>query len=391
MIYTDRTRFTQGCSCEWKRLIGFHWGGCGLSRKLQIAPLATGIAVHSALEAILRAWKDAQRTLPQFDYPAIIGPAVDRFREIVTERGLENYNTEEAHYQVALAQALPLAYARVCEDWFREEFELLAVEDEMPLQVDESLMWQTRSDFITYVKTMSTYAVHDFKTASAWYPDNVTLWQDNLQQMVNGYAAGKRMGVPVTHYYIHILVKGSKRSPSPIVMPWYQPANPPMQIEDVAFRYKYVDQAGKNRYLGRSYERTLVSKFEPDMGKWIKQGVPMDVLQDSIVVIGPFGIDNVKVEKFLHGLPRHEQTWTARMEEIEDMGVVSTSDWEKAWPTAKFQNHLDRSFTRTYDCFQFGGQKCAYYNLCHNKPGWDNPIGNGEYEPRTPHHSTEEI
>jgi hypothetical protein len=209
--------------------------------------------------------------------------------------------------------------------------------------------------------------------------------------MVNGYVASKAMGVPVTHYYIHILVKGTKRSPSPLVMPWYQPANPPMQIEDFQFRYKYQDGSGRNRYLSKSYQRTPVWECtDGDMGKWIFETVPLDVLRDSIVVLGPYGIDYQKVEKFFRALPRHELSWAHRLERVEDR-FFKPGDWVTEWPKREFQNYLDEHFTRTYNCFQFGGQTCPYYNLCHEKPGWDNPLGNGEYEPRTPHHSTEEI
>jgi hypothetical protein len=402
MQFSDRSRYLAGHRCEWQRLLNYHAFGQGLSRVAQVAPLATGIAIHSALEAILKAWKQGQRTipLPGYKYGDIIGPAVSNYREIVTTRGLEGYATEEAWDQVALAEALPLAYARVCEDWFKEEFEILHIEEEMPFKVNDSLTWQTRSDFVTLVKTMGTHAVHDFKSASSWYPDNVDLWRDNLQQMVNGYVAGKVMGVPVTHYYIHILVKGSKRSPSPIVKPWVQPENPPLQIEDMAWKYKYLDQhTGRNRYLSKSYQRTPIRDIIGDspnaMNDYIFKKVPYDVLQESIVVIGPFGIDNAKVEKFLRGLPWHEQRWTARMERVDDWLKVrasikgNTGGWW-AWPQRDFQNMLDEQFPRTYECFQFNSQ-CAYYNLCHEKPGWDNPLGNGDYELRTPHHTTEEI
>ena len=404
--YTDRSRYLAGHRCEWERLLNYHAFGTGLSRLAQVAPLATGIAIHSALEAILRAWKDpaAHSNSPKFDYPAIIGPSVDAYREIVTHRGLEGYASDEAWDQVALAEALPLAYARVCEDWFKEEFDLLSIEEEMPHPVNDSLTWMTRSDFVTYVKTLGTHAVHDFKSASSWYPDNETQWRDNLQMMVNGYVAGKKLGVPVTHYYIHILVKGNKRSPSPIVKPWYQPANPPMQIEDFRFKYKTVDpNSGKNIYTPKSYQRTPVRDIVGDdnVGKFVMETVPLDALRDSIIVIGPFGIDNAKVEKFLRGLPWHEQRWQARMERIEDewlskegfplaAGPLDTL-WTTQWPKRDFQNFLDEQFPRTYDCFKFGGQKCGYYNLCHEQPGWDNPLGNGEYEARTPHHTTEEI
>jgi hypothetical protein len=391
--YSDRTRYIMGHACAWKRLLRFHAFGQGIDKKQQYAPLATGRAIHSALESILHAWNDPPQhsTGPNFNYPAIIGPAVDELRETVTTQGLVDYNTEEAHHQVALAEALPIAYARVCEPMF-QNLEILSIEQEMPIQVTDSLVWMTRSDFVTRDKTSGEYAVHDFKTAASWYDDRVNLWRDNLQQMVNAYAATIHLRVPVLRYYIHILIKGTKRSPSPIVLPWVQEAVPPFQVEDICFSYYYKDDKGNNRRLGQTYKRTPVGKLTDNIPKFVLERVPLSVLRDAIVVVGPFAVDRKKVEKFLTGLPKHELHWLQRLERISDRFLKSENiRWTQQWKNPEFQATLDEEFPRTYNCFEFGGQTCPYYNLCHNKPGWEYPITNGEFALREPHHTTEEI
>jgi len=394
--YADRSRYLAGHICEWKRLLGYHAFGGGLSREGIVAPLGTGLAIHSGLEAVLKAWQDpaAHSNQPKFDYPNIIGPAVDDYRERIRQHGLMNMNDQQVQEQLAIAEALPHAYARVCEEWFTDEFEILDVEAEEMFAVG-SVNWMARSDFVTKSKKTGLFAVHDFKSAAGWYPDSATAeYTDSLQLMLNAEAASRRLGQPVTQYYIHILVKGTKRSQSPLIMPWYQAANPPFQIEDFATRFKYVGNDGKNHYLPKSYTRTNIWDHM-EISKWVGELCPLDTLKESIIVIGPYGVHQPKINKFLRGLERNEQRWSARMDHLQDTwsgGVGSTSsdlaaEWTH-WAEPAFQSDLDHMFPRTYNCHQYGSA-CEFYSLCHEKPGWEHPIENKAFTYRIPHHPTE--
>lgn len=357
---TDRSRFLDGFACPWKRLLKYHAFGTGIERRSIYAPLQTGLTIHKGLELILRNGAttkeqvSAQLAEPIRDY-------VDKLKDVSFEDPATELRT-----QVAVTEALCHAYARIAVPWLKENFDIVSIEESKAVELPEGIIWRSREDFLTRHKLSQKLAIHDFKSSSYFNADNVTdEWADSLQQMLNAYVASINYGQRVEAYYIHILVKGSKRSPSYLTHPYYRPANPPLVTEDIVPQYTSK----------KGYARVFAPDIPIPIADWV-WSVDASYAAKAVPIIGPFEVNYAKVERFLAGLPNNEKQWILQLAGL---------DWSQ-WSQAEFQNRLDSLFPRTYNCFEFGGRKCQFYSICHRQPGWDDPLGSKQYARRSPHH-----
>lgn len=355
-----------GNECEWRRLLGYHAFGTGLSPATVSQPLATGVYTHGALEALLKSTAVTKEEVQQ-----VIEPVLAAYREYA--KGTELPIDE----QCALIEGLTHAYARIVLPWLRENFDILSSEEEGILGLDK-LEWMFRPDFVTRHKGTGVIAAHDFKTSSSWSEArDVGEYQDSVQMMMNAHGVAKQLAEPVPYYYIHVLLKGNDYAQSPLIYPYFRMGNPPIQPHDYKAYYKFQRADGSTGYLGRTYSRTPIWVSRP-VRDWVWEMDAVDCAK-SIILIGPYGVNERKVERFITGMEGYEENWKHRL-----VGV----DWDQ-WANPGFQQQLDRTFHRTYKCYTYGS-RCAFYRLCHQHSGWEDPLQNG-YETRTPHHTTEEI
>jgi len=358
---TDRSQFLAGFLCPWKRLLQFHAFGKGIEKNALYAPLATGISIHKGLELILKGKATTQQQ------------AADLLREPLAQYIKEHLDTqfenpqEEIAQQVAIVDALVHAYTRITIPWLHENFDLVDVEQGQAIELpgDQKILWRSRPDFVTRAKLGGGLAIHDFKSSSYWSDSDADQWADSLQQMLNAYVASQNYGERVESYYIHILVKGSKRSPSYLTHPSYRPANLPIQTEDILPFY----------CAKKGYSRVFAPNIPISIADWV-WNAPGEHVAKTVPVVGPFPVNYNKVERFLSGLPRNEQSWQERLAGL---------DWEN-WKSPAFQQKLDERFPRTFNCYEFGGRRCQFYTICHHGPSWADPIGSKEFRVREPHH-----
>jgi len=326
------------------------------------APLQTGITLHSALEAILR-----NKATTREEVSNLVDEPISDYVKKLTDVEFEN-PADEVGKQVAIVQALAHAYTRITIPWVHDNFDIVDVEPEQGVKLAGDIIWRARTDFVTRAKAgLKRLAIHDFKSQAYWSDNNPhDEWRDSLQQMMNAWVCSMVYGERVDHFYIHILVKGTKTSPSYLTHPSYRPANPPIVQEDI-LPY-YTRKAG--------YARVFAPEIPLTIPEWVWRADASYVAK-SVPVLGPYEVDYNKVERFLKGLPTNEGYWRMRLEGL---------DWSQ-WKDPDFQSQLDTKFPRTFNCYEFGKRRCQFYDICHRAPGWDDPIGSGKYQERIPHHS----
>lgn len=360
---TDRSRFLDGFACPWKRLLRNHAFGKGIERNALYAPLATGISIHSALELIL---KNNAQTKEEVE--TLISQPIAAYVASLLDAQFENPQ-DEIKQQVAIVEALAHAYTRIAVPWIHENFDIVSVEESKAVELEGGIIWRSREDFLTRSKQSGALAIHDFKSASYWSDSDADQWSDSLQQMLNAYVASQHYGERVDSYFIHVLVKGSKKSPSYLTHPTYRPANLPIIEEDILPYYS----------AKKGYARVFAPNIPLAISDWVWR-MPQEHAAKVVPVVGPFAVNYNKVERFLSGLPGNERHWQERLEGL---------DWEN-WASPQFQSKLDARFPRTFNCYEFGGRKCQFYSICHHQPGWEDPIGSKQYKVRIPHHLTGE-
>jgi hypothetical protein len=365
---TDRSRFLDGFSCSWKRLLRFHAFDTGIERLSTYAPLATGISIHSALEAVLKAGATTREQVSN-----LLEAPLRTYREAVAKEAFEDPSIDLGN-QLAIVEALAHAYTRITVPWLHENFEIVDVEAGQAVELANGIIWRARPDFVTRMKQRplqgadlhpGKLAIHDFKSSAYWSDSDADQWKDSLQQMLNAWVASMVYGERVEHYYIHILVKGTKKSPSYLTHPSYRPANPPLVSEEILPYYT----------AKKGFGRVFAPQIPLLLPDWV-WGMEASYVAKAVPVVGPFQVDYAKVERFLAGLPNNEQSWMDRLAGL---------DWTQ-WADPTFQTKLDELFPRTFNCYEFGGRKCQFYNLCHHAPGWESPLSLGQYKRRTPHH-----
>jgi hypothetical protein len=318
--------------------------------------------------------------------------ATKEYRHLVDQSGFADLDpsltTQElVDEQCATVEALTHGYARIVLPWLSKEFKVLSVESEEMFNIHgvnvnailppARIHYMARPDFIAQHCATQTNSIHDFKTASYWSDDDAKTWKDSLQMMLNAYCASQRLKIPITQYYIHILIKGNRKSPSNLTYPYYRPGIPPLQQEDWIPFHKFQDETGRWRNIGKNYQRVKVWEHR-SVGDWVWD-MPEEACARNFVIAGPFNVSYEKVEQFLRGLPAEERWW---------MNTLSGIDWSK-WADENYQKALDEMVPRTYSCYSYGTQ-CQFYNLCFKKLGWQNPL-TSDYQVREPHHTTEVI
>lgn len=377
---TDRSRFLEGFLCPWKRLLRFHAFGTGIEKNSTYAPLATGISIHGALERVLKTKATTREEVSNL----LAEPLAD-YRKTIADAAFEDPSAELGK-QLAIVEALAHAYTRITIPWLFQNFDLVDVEEGQAVELPGGIIWRSRPDFVTRMKgqqltppsgvreddammrtplNKGKLAIHDFKSSSYWSDTDADQWGDSLQQMLNAYVASMVYGERVDSYYIHILVKGSKKAPSYLTHPSYRPANLPLQTEDILPYYT----------AKKGYARVFAPEIPLLLPDWV-WAMDASYAAKAVPVVGPFPVNYAKVERFLAGLPGNEQSWMDRLAGL---------DWTQ-WAVPEFQRKLDELFPRTFNCYEFGGRRCQFYGICHHGPASTDPLGTKEYRVRVPHH-----
>lgn len=351
--FVDRTRYEAGFTCPWRRYLGFHANTTGLSPKLPNIYQTPGILIHRGLETFL--------TTGQIEIPPVPPGVWDSDTTLMVE------DTVDAGIRGWIHTTYP---------WFKENFDLVSVEEELTLDIDDPaipIRWMARPDLVARRKSDGVLTVHDFKSVGSWRDDYLKEWGDSLQLMMNAHVAAQKYAEPVPFYYVHFIVRGTSDWPTLLTHAWYREPNPPLEPEDWRLKKPY----GKS---GHMYQKIRV-RSKLAMGDWIPSLDPA-TLQRYFIIGGPFPVNPYKVKLFLQGLPANEWQWmqsigTASSTVLNELGIAPDIT------NPKVRDILNSYFPRTFNCYTYNS-RCGFYDLCLTPN-----TGLDRFEPRTPHHPTE--
>lgn len=453
--------------CNRSRFLNYHAGpgGYGIARKATKLPLMTGITGHAGLAPVLQwcadhdpqivAHLDLLQSNPGGPLPLELPPpllpvirqgvaaANAEYWKVVEKRGFAyladtedvQYVTREQQYLLEgmiwswCLDVLPeiLQRGRVVEVEHDDTYVIgctCGLGDGILSKVDhearecQGIGLMCKPDFILETRTTLELEYHEFKTTSM---DSITFrdkWEVMVQMFAATLDAERRLGKHVQSIYIHGLVKGKRqgdytpdtrkydgfiRQQSVFAYGYRKAANPPMEREEWAAQYDYVDESGANRRLGKGFKKAGVWEL-PDAlipegmtkGEFWVQWIGPEVRRKSLILIGPLSRQSQMIEHFFQEVQGEEARWQDGLWRLYELALqlqtdAQTSDyWGAVWANPEFQRLLDRIFPRSYECRRYGAKnRCQFEGPCLEREGHLNPIGSGQFIERRPHHQDE--
>jgi hypothetical protein len=230
-------------------------------------------------------------------------------------------------------------------------------------------------------------------------------WEHSGQLLINMETASRRLGKRIDHAQIITLYKGwrgrdrnappdaPKHQHSPLCYGYRDPGAPGVHPAAWAAAYEWEDEYGHKRRLGKTYQRQAIwhegielptpagvraeaSRVE----RWVMGYIALAQVPDLLKVLGPFPHQVARVPLAIQAILAEERDWRELVRVIRDHVAEGGSEWEAT----------DGLIPRSWACIKYDGAPCAFKPLCDREPGWDNPLGTGRYEIRTPHHAIEQ-
>lgn len=427
---TDRSRYETGTGhCHRARFINAHAGpnGYGWVRKASSVPLVTGTMIAQVQEAVHSQVLTTGAIPADVQVQAWLDEAIAVYLTTVETRGLSHIVDpaeldKRVTEQLTLLQSLIWLWVDIGLPQLLAEWEILLVEqeavsvlgctcglgdrlgtaEEHDARQCQGIGYMTRGDLVTRHRiNRDRYAYHEFKAPGETNVNTDAAWQYRVQLISGVMGAEDVIGHQIDEVYLHQLIKGKRQAEwdyvekkavgpkfqdSPLVYGWKRPANPPLLAEDWADKFNYVDDLGKNRKLGKDYQRTGIWELTPEAGiaparywgRWMDQTLRASKYRP----IGPLMRHEIRLGEFTRQLIGEESRWQAILWELHDSG--------KQWGDPDYMALLDRLVpqTRGQSCHSYYGEPCAALRLCDREDGWETPELVG-YIPRRPHHRPE--
>lgn len=177
MRYISRSSHLAFSECTRKGYWGYVYKG-GLDEPRSIA-LNIGLAVHKGMELMMQGEEDDQALMDGVEAEWVsMGLPMTEFKD-------------EQH--VSLAKALVLAWKRCRLEEFKEQYEVLLVEEEMEVQLAPNVVLQARADCVTRSRWDQTIQVWNWKTTGSMRDWNGQ-WTYDVQAMTEALAVQEHLG-----------------------------------------------------------------------------------------------------------------------------------------------------------------------------------------------------
>ncbi len=431
LIYTDRSRQELGLQvCERARYWRYHSvNGYGIDHVKEKIHLLTGIAVHEILAFILTVVKTFSPTQAESLVPSLqdvrsvsrghirnyVQEVIRRYEQDVRANGF--YGIEDELTQELMLKEQLYTIAGLVWGWVKvmlpvvlRDFEIVEVEREEGLvlgctcgkgkadwtehkaEACFGVLQQSRPDIVLRHRASGALGIHDFKTAKRYDPRSVDRYRDSPQMAVGTAGVERRLGQPITHYYVHFLVKGEARGgyvkatkdfsgPMQLQNSFcyvdYTPPQPPMvkeQIGTVGTWYTktpvwLIDFAATGKPEG-------ISNVE-----WLVERLPLPELAKLFVLQGPYERQGFMITSYLRQVEHDEQRWSAKLWAV----------YEGQKAGRPIEECLDENIPASWDCYAYN-ERCVYYRICTKDEVFAaEPMASGFFRLRVPHHEAEKL
>ena len=427
--YTDRTRYELGIEyCPRRRFHEFHDGptGYGIRPVSERVPLATGALVARGVEALNLYVKDHDQAPPEDVVRQIVADQTDVYDTLLRERGLAYFEDDLGlliQEQHALIRGLLWCWALDRLPQLLQTERIIHVEAEHGLvlpgtctcgQPDsvtlaalhaascEGVCLNTRGDFVTEHRyAAGTYTYHEDKTvgqASDLWADK---WETAMQVSVGTIGLEEALGITISQVFIEGHVKGARRraydkatkryegpeyQQSILCYGYRREALPPMQDEEWAAKYEWIDESGATRRLPKGFERAPAWEFPEGHEAWVR-GLTSAERAECHRLVGPLEVKDAIRGGILRQIAAEEQRWQQTLWQLYEVatacgaGYRSHPDYLKA---------LDQLVPQSWACRRYGKRhQCWAVPICFRHEGWEDPQGRLGMTDRVPHHVPE--
>lgn len=333
MAFTDRSRIELGWLCPRARYLGYEFNGIGLAPLTDNKDLNFGKLMADQVAAIKLG------NIPNTD---------------------EFANPEEK----ALAAALLTGYKEIVWPRWLREYEVVAIEQEMPLQLTDWLTYNSRPDTITKRKRDNTYWYGPEDKTTAWV-DSLLNYGNNIQLHATAVCIENNMPeVQIAGCLVQGLYKGFVKEAKlyhPMVYAYRKEGRPGIVPDQ--WSAKWV----------RGWERTPTQYYPGGVSAWIKQMSEED-LAGVFPTSEPVTIKRPLVNSYLAQVVQRES-------EIEQ--------WRKEGAKTDDET-LNRVFPQHFnqcDSFSKGRAACQFKEACFSPTAKKFPLTFYKY--RNPHHTNE--
>lgn len=332
MAYTDRSRIELGWLCPRARYLGYEYHNIGLAPQTTNKDLNFGLLMAEQTANI------------KLDKP------------VTTEK----FVGEEK----ALADALLTGYKEVVWPRWVRDYELLAVEKEMPLLLTDWLTYNTRPDTVMRRRVDGTvwYGPEDKTTG---YIDSLLNYANSVQLHATAFAIEDNLKESVAGCLVQGLYKGFEKEKK-----LYHP---------LVYAYMKEGRAGivPNQWSAkwvRTWERTPIAYYPGGVSAWIKQMAEEDLVgvfpnSEPVMIKRPF------VKSYLAQVVQRES-------EIEAWRQDGAKTDEETLNRV-FPQHFNQC-----DSFSKGRAPCQFKDACFSPTAKKFPLTFYKY--RVPHHENEQ-
>ena len=434
---TSRSVYEAGTGhCQRDRYLSYHAGphGYGWQRRAQSVPQVTGGKFADILAEIHTQVKATDQVPPDGWVYGVIQDGIEKYTNVVNERGLSNILSPEdlairTNEQILLLEGLVWCWVRVGLPALLERKRILLVEaeyvtvlgctcglgDRIGAVTDHDARecrgfgWQTRGDLICEDRVQPRkYSYEEFKTPSTLTMDAEAAWYYRVQLIAGILGAEDALGATIDEVNLHNLLKGPRKAEynpetrkydgakyqqSNLVYAYRRPGNPPFLPEDWKPKYNYVDDTGRNRKLTKDYDRTGLWEFTEWQGtgalslmdywtRWIGQ----TALAEHYKLVGPIYRNQDSLDQFTRQLIGEEERWQTILWRLHEYAQQEGQTWGDPGFMALLDTLVPQ--TRGDACHSYYGEQCPHLWTCDKKQGWEVPELIG-YIPRRPHHVPE--
>lgn len=378
MHLTDRSRWELGVQeCQTKRYWQYHYDKLGLVPLGTAIELWTGLLVHAALANLLVCCKGSSQPTQAQQRQAWKLAATEALAE---PPACSEFTKKE---QLWLAESLYWGFVRTQLPYLLEHYEVVAVEQEIELELEPDMLLMTRPDLVVRRRSDGRLVLVDFKTTKSVTDAFIKEFSTSPQMAGYTLAAEKFFGEPIEEYMIWALIKGGRdkfskkggletaesRQYSPLCYAKFQEPNPPLSPETAwDLRGYWYDKSP-------AWE-VVFSQQEPSESPsecWIRL-LDKSLVLEQFAIIGPYPRQEYTGQSFLENLKGEEHRWKNKL------GMITSLD------PAEHMQQVVQHIGQSYQCWTYGS-RCTYYELCFGP--LQNPMDTGRFKRRIPHHERE--
>lgn len=351
MLKTSRSAIETYWRCPRLRLLTTHWDGLGIVPAKKEEALELGDLVHQGLAHLIM-FDDIDTTL------------------------FEAESSEDLP-MVTLAEVLVRIWQKVRLPYIRQNYEVVAVEEEIETQISSSspdIVLMSRLDGILRSKLTGELGWLEHKTTSI-KPNNkdfIQSWHSDMQGCSHNFVVEKTWGWPCGFGLYEFFYKGYRKSGnyySPLIRGCYN---------EVSGAVDFRQQRGSTWKPAYIWEPELADSRVPNGWTpaqwWVNSVLDMDVMIDQL---GSLEVHRTpdQVDEWLQQTLSQEQRIATVLENLPQ------DDWLEA-PT--FAQQKGRHCA--YGPYR---KPCPMHDICFGLVDLEGAVASGDYVERTPHHDGE--